>query len=30
MGAMGKGFILWLFGVPASLLILLWFIGVLK
>ena len=30
MGKMGKGFILWLFGVPASLLLLLWFLGILK
>jgi hypothetical protein len=30
MGAMGKGFLLWLLGVPASLLMLLWFFGVLR
>ncbi len=30
MGTMGKGFILWLLGVPASILLLLWFIGILK
>jgi len=30
METMGKGFILWLFGVPASLLLLLWFLGILK
>lgn len=30
MGPMGKGFILWLLGVPASLLLLLWFLGILK
>lgn len=30
MGTMGKGFILWLLGVPASLLVLLWFLGVLR
>ena len=29
MGTMGKGFILWLFGVPVSLLVLLWFFGIL-
>lgn len=30
MGAMGKGVILWLLGVPASLLVVLWFLGVLR
>ena len=30
MGTMGKGFILWLLGVPASLLMVLWFLGFLK
>jgi hypothetical protein len=30
MGTMGKGFILWLLGVPVSLLILLWLLGILK
>ncbi len=30
MGTMGKGFILWLLGVPASILLLLWSIGILK
>jgi hypothetical protein len=30
MGTMGKGFILWLLGVPASILMLLWFLGILK
>lgn len=30
MGMMGKGFILWWLGVPASLLMLLWFLGILK
>ncbi|SLM44022.1 conserved hypothetical protein [Nitrospira sp. ND1] len=30
MGTMGKGFILWLLGVPASPLVLLWFLGILK
>jgi hypothetical protein len=30
MGTMGKGFILWLFGVPISLLVLLWFLGILR
>jgi hypothetical protein len=30
MGAMGKGFILWLLGVPVSLLVLLWFFGILR
>lgn len=30
MGAMGKGFILWLLGVPLSLLVLLWFLGFLR
>jgi hypothetical protein len=30
MGAMGKGVILWLLGVPVSLLVLLWFIGILR
>lgn len=30
MGPMGKGFILWLLGVPASILLLLWFLGILK
>jgi hypothetical protein len=29
MGAMGKGVILWLLGVPVSLLVLLWFLGIL-
>jgi hypothetical protein len=30
MGTMGKGFILWLLGVPAGLLVVLWFVGILK
>jgi hypothetical protein len=30
MGTMGKGVILWLLGVPVSLLLLLWFIGILR
>jgi hypothetical protein len=30
MGAMGKGVILWLLGVPVSLLILLWLFGILR
>ena len=30
MGTMGKRFILWLLGVPASVLVLLWFVGFLK
>ena len=30
MGTMGKGVILWLLGVPVSLLVLLWFLGVLR
>jgi hypothetical protein len=30
MGTMGKGVILWLLGVPVSLLVLLWFIGILR
>ena len=28
--AMGKGVILWLLGVPVSLLILLWLLGILR
>ncbi|MDI3464977.1 MAG: hypothetical protein OJF50_003798 [Nitrospira sp.] len=30
MGTMGKGFILWILGVPVSLLVLLWFLGILR
>jgi hypothetical protein len=30
MGTMGKGFILWLLGVPVSVLVLLWFLGILR
>lgn len=30
MGAMGKGLILWLLGVPMSLLVLLWLVGILR
>jgi hypothetical protein len=30
MGAMGKGVILWLLGVPVSLLVLLWLLGILR
>jgi hypothetical protein len=30
MGTMGKGFILWLLGVPVSLLVLLWFFGIFR
>ncbi len=30
MGTMGKGVILWLLGVPATILVLLWFLGILK
>jgi hypothetical protein len=27
---MGKGVILWLLGVPVSLLVVLWFLGILR
>jgi hypothetical protein len=30
MGTMGKGFILWILGVPVSLLVVLWFFGILR
>jgi len=30
MGTMGKGVIMWLLGVPVSLLVLLWFLGILR
>jgi hypothetical protein len=30
MGAMGKGIILWLLGVPVSLLVVRWFLGILR
>lgn len=30
MGPMGKGVILWWLGVPASILVVLWFLGILK
>jgi len=30
MGPMGKGLILWIFGVPASILVLLWLVGILR
>jgi len=30
MGTMGKGFVLWLLGVPLSVLVLLWFLGILR
>ena len=30
MGTMGKGVVLWLLGVPVSLLVLLWFLGILR
>jgi hypothetical protein len=30
MGAMGKGVMLWLLGVPVGLLVLLWFFGILR
>ena len=30
MGTLGKGFILWLLGVPVSILVLLWFLGILR
>lgn len=30
MGPFGKGFILWLLGVPMSLLMLLWLVGILR
>jgi hypothetical protein len=30
MGAMGKGVVLWLLGVPVSLLVLLWVFGILR
>jgi hypothetical protein len=30
MGTMGKGFILWLLGVPVSVLAILWFLGILR
>jgi hypothetical protein len=30
MGTMGKGFILWLLGVPVSILVLLWLLGILR
>ena len=30
MGTMGKGFILWILGVPVSLLVALCFFGILR
>jgi hypothetical protein len=30
MGTMGKGFILGLLGVPLSVLVLLWLVGILR
>ena len=30
MGPMGKGLILWILGVPVSILVLLWFVGILR
>ncbi len=30
MGTIGKGFILWILGVPVTLLVLLWFLGILR
>ncbi len=30
MGTMGKGFLLWILGVPVSLLVVLWFLGILR
>ena len=30
MGTLGKGFILWILGVPVSLLVVLWFFGILQ
>lgn len=29
-GAIGKALILWLFGVPVSLIVILWLVGILK
>ena len=28
MGALGKGFILWLLGVPTGIIVLLWLFGI--
>lgn len=30
MGTFGKGFILWLLGVPAGILVVLWMVGILR
>ena len=30
MGSLGKGFILWLLGVPGVIITLLWLFGILK
>jgi hypothetical protein len=30
MGTLGKGFILWIMGIPAGIILLLWLFGILK
>jgi hypothetical protein len=30
MGPLGKGFILWLLGVPLGIVVLLWVVGILR
>lgn len=29
MGTLGKGFILWILGIPAGVIVLLWLLGIL-
>jgi hypothetical protein len=29
MGTLGKGFLLWILGIPAGVIVLLWFLGIL-
>ncbi|SLM47770.1 conserved protein of unknown function [Nitrospira japonica] len=30
MGTLGKGFLLWILGIPAGVIMLLWLLGILR
>jgi len=30
MGTLGKGFLLWILGIPAGVIVLLWLLGILR
>jgi hypothetical protein len=30
MGTLGKGFLLWILGIPAGVVVILWLLGILR